>query len=236
MTFRRLATTWIATLAGCSAIAQVPEGSTSAQPLGTPPHIELYNNDVTFNQKYFRLGLRNWNASCGYSILGNHLSREVPRSEWAVSVDEVMDGDTPVVRVRAAAFQVVSKGRDGIVKTRPPIAMLTFSVKGEGEPLTARITGRTSGVNSITATLETAPAQRLLEALHNEQPIEISLTYQDDTTEVLEVRNWWDSEPNYLHQCLEHLRPAPAGVHFFTYTLDSVSGPGRGLAPPPDGK
>ncbi len=236
MNVRLHAIAWIATLVGSSAMAQAPEGS--AQPPGTSPHIMLLRNDVTFSERYFRVGSRYWTATCGYAILGNHLSPEVPRSEWAITVDEVMRGDTPIVRVRAVAFQVVSQERNGLVKERPPITALSFTLKGGGEPLIARIAGRRSGVNAINATLETAPAQRLFEAFYDAEPIEISVTYQDGAVEVLEVRNWSESEIaagfNYLHRCLENLHPAPAGAHYFIYALSS--GPGRGAVGPPDGK
>ena len=85
-------------------------------------------------------------------------------------------------------------------------------------------------MNAVTATLETAPAQRLLEAFYEARPVRISLAYQDGASEVLAVRNWSDlrqftGRNGYLHQCLEHLNTVPAGVKEVQYTLVS---PGRG--------
>lgn len=226
---RLLATTWLVALAACSGIAQAPEASTiaEAQAPGTSSHIALSRNDVTFNQEYFQLGSQYWTATCGYSILGNHLSQKVPRSEWAVSVDEMMQADAPVVRVRAAAFEVLSKERNSLVKMRPPITALTFTLQDGGEPLATRIIGQPNRINAITAMLDTAAAKRLFEAFYGAEPIEISLTYADGTLEVLEVRNWSDVESasgfNYLRRCLEFLHPAPAGAPRFIYRV--VAGP-----------
>jgi len=236
MNVRLLAAASIATLVGSSATAQAP--AVSATPAAPPPHIRLLRNDVTFNERYFQLGSHRWTAACGYAILGNHLSREVPRSEWAISIDEVLHGGRPIVLVGAVAFQVVSQGRNGLVQERPPITALSFTLKGGGEPLIAHIVGRRRSGDAIRATLETAAAQRLFEAFYYAEPIQISLTYQDGAAEVLEVRNWSDSEIaagfNYLHRCLEYLHPAPAGTHYFIYALNS--GPGRGAVSPPDGR
>jgi hypothetical protein len=233
-----IATTWLATLAGCSTMVQAPEGSATSQPPATQPPIKLSENDVFFHERVFRVGSRYWSGMCGYTIHGNHDSTQVPRPEWAISIDEFMDRDTPVVRVRAVAFEVVSKERDSPRRPRPPIKALTFTLAGEREPLTAHIVGQPSGDNAVEATLETPLAQELLEAFYDAQPIKISLTYQDDATEVLEVHAWADRRKftglnGYLHQCLQRLDPVPAGVKEVKYKLVSPgSGYGFGFESP----
>lgn len=223
------AAAWLATLAGCTGVALTSEGNATSKPPATRPPIRLSENDVLFHERVFRIGSRYWSGMCGYMIRGNYDSRQVPRPEWAISIDELMDRDTPVVRVRAVAFEVTSNGSEAPRKARSPITALTFAVEGEREPLTARIIGRPSEGNVVEAALETAPAQKLLEALYDAQSIEISVTYQDAATEVLEVRGWVDHRQftglnGYLHQCLERLDPVPAGVKELSYTLVS---PGR---------
>ncbi len=163
---------------------------------------------------------------CGYTIHGNYDARQVPRPEWAISIDELVDADTPVVRVRAAAFEVVSPERDSPRQPCPPITALTFTLEGEREPLTAHIGGRTSGDNVVEGTLETASAQGLFTAFYEARPIKISLTYPNGATELLEVRGWADRRQftglnGYLHQCMERLDPVPVGVKELRYTLVS---------------
>jgi len=226
MNVRLLGTIWLATLAGCSTV--VP---------GTPSHIRLDHNDVSFYQYRFEEEPGVWkNATCGYLIQGNSHSWQVPRSEWVISVYEVMDSNTPVVRVELAAFRVVSNDRKVAVERRPPITALTFTLKDQGNPLTATIIGQPARLSDeINATLETALAQELFKAFYRGEPVEISLTYQDGATEVLEVRNWYvasapfvidDGPPavaspigDYFHECLSSLHPAPAGVR---YTIDEL--------------
>jgi hypothetical protein len=232
---RLLATAWLATVAWCSTEVGASVESPSPEPLVTPPPITLSPNDVSFYEHIFGPEFHVWNrtATCGYQILGNSQSRRVPRPGWAISIDEVMDNDTPFVRVRGASFRVVTKDGKPSVETRPPIRALAFTLKAGGEPLITRIVGRPNADNSINGILETAPAQQLLEAFYNAQPIAVSLTYQDGATEVLEVRNWKpgasDDGFEYLPQCLKNLHPLLPGVRYFVYELGPAdpSGPIR---------
>jgi hypothetical protein len=199
----------LATLAGCSTFAQVPPGM--------PPPVRLSVNDVYFDSHEFKVGTQTWNGMCGYTIQGNYRSGEVPRPEWAINIDEVVEDGTPVVRVRAGAFEVVSRGRDAPRKPRPPITAISFMFKGERAPLAAPIVAGTDQADTVEARLAAGPGQKLLEAIYDTQPIFVSLSYADGARDALEVRSWSDHEifwgPNgYLHQCLEHLRPVPAGV------------------------
>jgi len=180
-------------------------------------------------------------------IQGNSYSWRVPRPEWVISVYEVMDKDTPVVRVEAAAFRVLSNDRKAPVEPHPPIIALTFTPKGRGEPMTANIIGQPNRMSGeINATLETAPAQRLFKAFSWGDPIEISLTYQDGATDMLEVRNWYVAtdfsyyvdkgrsyldrgpEGDYFHECLKSLRPGPAGVRYVVNELGPLPLTGNG--------
>jgi len=226
---RALATAWIATLAGCTSLGPAPGQGTVSQPPSTQPRVSLSRNDVLFRERVFSVGSRYWSGMCGFTIHGNYDSGQVPRPEWTISIEELMDGDTPVVRVRAARFEVMSKEGNHARKPSAPITALTFAREGEREPLIGHIVGPPSRTNAITATLETAAGQRLLEAFYDARPVTISLTYQDGATEALEVRNWSDLRQftglnGYLHQCLEHLNPVPPGAREVTYTLVS---PGR---------
>ncbi len=223
----------VLSFAGCSTMMQAPAGSATSQPPSTQSPIKLSGNDVVFHERVFSVGSRYWSGMCGYTIHGNYDSRRVPRPEWAISIDELVDGDAPVVRVSAVAFEVVSRERDSSRQLRPPITALTFTLEGEREPLTADIGGRTSGDNVVEATLETAAAQGLFAALYEARPIKISLTYQNGMTDLLEVRSWADRRQftglnGYLHQCLERLDPVPAGVKELRYKLVS-SGRGYGF-------
>jgi hypothetical protein len=134
MKIRLVAAAWLATLAGCTTV--VP---------GTPIHTRLSEGDVSFYEYSFVEKPRTWeNATCGFIIQGNSNSWQVPRPEWTISVYEVMDNDTPVVRVEAAAVRVLSNDRKAPVEPRAPITGLVFTPKGRGQPLTAHIIGEPS--------------------------------------------------------------------------------------------
>jgi hypothetical protein len=236
MNIRLIATASLAALAGCSTVAP-----------GTPSHTRLSPFDVSFYGYSFEEKPHIWNnATCGFLIRGNHYSWQVPRPEWTISVYEVMDNATPVVRVEAAAFRALTGDRKAPVEPRAPITALAFTLGGHGEPLTADIVGAPSGPSGeINATLETVPAQALFKAFSLGEPVEISLTYQDGATDVLEVRNWYvatsfyypgqvysDHGPRdgYFLECLRSLRPAPAGVRYVVNELGPLPPPGAGIA------
>ena len=231
----------LAALAGCTTVLP-----------GTPPRTRLSQGDVSFYEYRFEERPQVWNnATCGFMIQGNSNSWQVPRPEWAISVYEVMDKDTPVVRVEAATFRVVSNDRKAPVEPRAPITALVFTPKGRGEPLTANISGEPSTLSGeINATLDTAPAQGLFKALSWGEPVEISLTYQDGATDMLEVRNWYvarglswyvdQGRPyldhvvigDYFHDCLKSLRPGPAGARYVMEQLGPLLGAIGWWAPP----
>lgn len=232
MDIRPIAIVSLAALAGCSAV--VP-----GAPPETPSRTRLSQDDVSFYEYSFEEKPRIWNnATCGFLIQGNSDSWHVPSPGWTLSVYEVMDNGTPVVRVEAAAFRVLSHDQKAPVEPRAPITALAFTLKGRGEQLTANITGEPSRLSGeITATLETAPAQGLFKALSRGDPVEISLTYQDGATDVLQVRNWYVARGyyyfvdkgrgylergpigDYFHDCLKSLRPGPAGVRYVVNQL-----------------
>jgi len=210
-------------VAACSTVQPAPAENAPSQALS------LSRNDVLFHERVFSVGPRYWSGMCGFAIHGNYDSRQVPRPEWAISIDEVMDRGAPVVRIHAAKFEVVSGGWDSPRKPLAPITALAFTFEGEQELPAAQIVAEGGKTNAITATLETAPGEKLLYAFYDTRPVRISLTYQDGTSEVLNVRNWSDLRQftglnGYLHQCLEHLNTVPEGVKETEYTLVS---PGR---------
>ena len=191
--------------------------------------VTLSRNDVLFHERVFSVGSKYWSGMCGFAIHGNYDSRQVPRPEWEISIDELMDRDAPVVRIHAAKFEVVSGGWDSPRKPLAPVTALVFTFEGEPELPAAHIVAEGGTPNAIAATLETAPGEKLLDAFYDAQPVRISLTYQDGASEVLNVRNWSDlrqftGRNGYLHQCLQHLNTVPDGVKETEYTLVS---PGR---------
>jgi hypothetical protein len=216
MHLRPLATVWIATLAGCSSLAQAHSA------------IEVSPHDVAVYSHSGLVGSRYRNATCGYTILANHSSRQFPRPEWAIDVYEVMDDDTPVFRVTASAFRVVSKNRNAAVEARAPITALSFTLQGHGAPLTADIKHSGGPGGGINATLEPVAALELLQALYRGYAIEISAELQDGTTDVLEVHNWSsanvDWKLGYFQDCVYQLSPVQAGVRYYLYEF--VFGPG----------
>jgi hypothetical protein len=231
MNSRFLATVWIATLSGCSTTVQAPEES--AGQASSPVHlvIAVSPHDLAFYSHSGLIESRYRNATCGYTILANHSARQFPRPEWAISVYEVIDKDAPAVRVEAAAFRVTSRDRQAPVEARAPITALTFTLKGTGTTLVANIVQSNGPSGGINAMLQTAPAQVLMKALYYGYPVEISLTHQDDTTDLLEVRNWSspsvDWKLGYFQQCMYDLYPVQAGARYFLYEL--VYGPAGGV-------
>ena len=202
----------------------------------TPQSISISGNDVSFYQYSFQQNSRFLNASCGFLIHGNSYHWEVPRPEWVINVSEAVDHGKPVVRVDAATFRVLSDDAKAPVETRPPITAVSFSFKGRSEPLAVSIVGQPKMPSGqVTGTLQTAPAQLLFAALYHGDPVTIWLAYQDGTSEVLEVHKWWvakvfdpptgmwyQTEGNYVQDCLQSLEAAPAGTQFVIYQLGPI--------------
>jgi hypothetical protein len=180
--------------------------------------IQLSPNDVAFTWQLTKSGVKYKSTLCGFRILGNHLSRDLPRSEWDLNIDQVIVDDMRIAGISAGAFQVLSNERKKDRTPRPPIVALSFAFAGEPQPVPARIVGAPNADNAIRAMLETQPATRLFAALYSAQPIMISLSYQDGSSDVLQVQGWQDrskfaGEKNgYLQQCMHDLGPSPAAA------------------------
>jgi hypothetical protein len=69
--------------------------------------IKLNMSDVYFQFRPMPKG----SAMCGYSILGNHTSRDDPKIEWDINVDEIVQGDNRLVGVSVGTFDVKGKTR-----------------------------------------------------------------------------------------------------------------------------
>ena len=195
MTIRRPLAALVLAAAAVTTLAQTP--------------IRLKEEDVYFNYSPVH-GKR---GMCGFQIRGNQSSREVPRPEWDLNIDEIVAGEQRVAGISAGAFEVVSQDRKAPRRPRAPIVALSFTIKGDEQIITAQIVGRPNPVNGIRAMLDEAPARRLFKALYNAELITISLRYQDETGDVLQVRNWRDrrqlggEKNNYFDECLNGFRP-----------------------------
>ncbi|HLY52124.1 MAG TPA: hypothetical protein VKQ31_03855 [Steroidobacteraceae bacterium] len=224
MNVRLLVAASLVPLGACSTTVPAPEANPAAQPPGTRSPVELSGNDISFTSKWFWAANRHWSGMCGVWIRGNHGPYNVPRPIWIIGIEELMGADAPVVGVRAAALELLSGSS---LEARPPIVALSFTLDGGSESLAARIVGRPGRNNAIAATLEAAPGHRLLDAFYDGRWVGISLSYEDGSTETLQVNpqghgHFWNSAPSaHLHECLKNLRPIPAGVRM-TYSIHSA--------------
>ena len=128
---------------------------------------------------------RDVKAIRGLSHSGNHRNSANPRVEWDINIDAIHADTGWVSGVSAGAFDVVGKER----KHKPPIVNLIFSVQGDPQSIPARIVGLPNADNAIKALVETEPANRLFAGLTgDEHLVTITLTYQDNTIDVLQIR------------------------------------------------
>jgi hypothetical protein len=169
----------------------------------------LDDDDVYFTYRPVAGG----NGMCGFQIRGNHMSRKVPRPEWDINIDQIVAGGTRVVGVSAGAFEVTSNDKTIMRNSRPPIAQLSFTVKDDIQAIDAKLVGTPNTANAIRGVIDNEPATRLFEAFKTRKLITISLTYQDGTNDVLQVRGWNDSRKfgsgknNFFEECLRGIAP-----------------------------
>jgi len=170
----------------------------------------LDDDDVYFTYRPVAGG----NGMCGFQIRGIHMSRKVPRPEWDINIDEIVAGDTRVVGISAGAFDVTSNDKAIMRNSRPPIAVLSFTVKGDIQPINTKLVGTPNTANAIRGVIDSEPAMRLFEAFKTRKLITISLTYQDGTNNVLQVRGWNDlrkfgdgAKNNFFDECLRGIAP-----------------------------
>jgi hypothetical protein len=150
---------------------------------------------------------------CGYNIRGNHRNSANPRVEWDINIDAIHADTGWVSGISAGAFDVVGKERT----PKPPIVALTFSVNGDPQLIPARIVGLPNADNAIKALVETEPADRLFAGLTgDEHLVTITLKYQDDTIDVLQIRGFSDGtyggKNSAFSNCLRGYTKAIHGV------------------------
>jgi hypothetical protein len=169
----------------------------------------LDDDDVYFTYRPVAKG----SGMCGFQIRGNHMSRKVPRPEWDINIDQIVAGDTRVAGVSAGAFDVTSNDKTIMRNPRPPISLLSFTVKGDVQPINTKLVGTPNSANAIRGVIDSEPATRLFEAFRARELITISLTYQDGTTDTLQVRGWNDlrkfggGKNNFFDECLRGIAP-----------------------------
>jgi hypothetical protein len=95
--------------------------------------VKLLQSDIYFQWRPAPKG----SAMCGYSVQGNHLSRDNPKIEWDINIDEIVQGSNRAIGVSAGTFTVEDKKR----VPRPPIAELSFTTQDDPNPVEARLMG-----------------------------------------------------------------------------------------------
>jgi hypothetical protein len=89
-------------------------------------------------------------------------------------------------------------------KPRPPIVDLSFSIKGDPQPIPAQIVGAPNADNAIKAVLEPDPASRLFSALSEYSHIvTIALTYKDSSSDVLQDTGVSRRDNRREEQCIQ---------------------------------
>ena len=76
-------------------------------------------------------------GTCGFMIIGNHLSKKNPRVEWNINIDEVYKGEERSVVVIANTFDVA----DGARVPRSPVTEIGFAFEGAAEPVALGMSG-----------------------------------------------------------------------------------------------
>jgi len=169
----------------------------------------LSDSDLYFQYRPVQGGA----GMCGFQIRGNHRSGRTPRPEWDINIDELVAGGTRIAGISAGAFEVTSNHRKIARKPRAPISALSFALPGDNQPIVATIVGAPNEANAVRAMMEAEPALRLFIALRSGRLITISLTYQDGTGDVLQIRGMSDmrkfggGQNNYFDECLRGLAP-----------------------------
>jgi hypothetical protein len=147
-------------------------------------------------------------GTCGFMIIGNHLSRKSPKVEWGINIDEVFRGDEKSVHVTASSFDVA----DGARTPRSPVKTISFVVDGTADPIVPEMAAEPDEDNGATGTIDLAHAQPLFDALSdNVKWVTITLTYADGTGDVLKARGFHDrlhsGSSSPLNMCLQGKKP-----------------------------
>ena len=172
--------------------------------------IKLNMSDVYFQFRPMPKG----SAMCGYSILGNHTSRDDPKIEWDINVDEIVQGDNRLVGVSVGTFDVKGKTRT----PRSPVTQVSFTTQDDSEPLAAQIVGAPNKDNGVRGTLDLVRAKKLFDAFSNDRQIAATLVYADGTSDLLkfegfrDLRKFGGGKNSPFEECLRGMTP---GVNKF---------------------
>jgi hypothetical protein len=166
--------------------------------------IKLNMSDIYFQWRPLPKG----SAMCGYSILGNHLSRNNPKTEWDINIDEIVQGDNRAIGVSAGTFTVQDKKRT----PRPPITEISFATQDDPVPVEARLLG-TNAYNDIRAALDFDRGTNLIHSISEDRQIVATLKYGDGTIDILKFEGFRDTRKfgggknSPFEECLRGLTP-----------------------------
>ena len=166
--------------------------------------IKLNMSDIYFQWRPLPKG----SAMCGYSILGNHLSRDNPKTEWDINIDEIVQGDNRAIGVSAGTFTVQDKKRT----PRPPITEISFTTQDDPVPVEARLIG-TNAYNDIRAALDFDRGTNLIHSISEDRQIVATLKYGDGTIDILKFEGFRDTRKfgggknSPFEECLRGLTP-----------------------------
>ncbi len=127
---------------------------------------------------------------CGFSITANHVSREDPKVEWDVNVDEIIQGDTKVVGVSAGTFNVAAHKRT----PRSVITGLEFSADGLSDPVPIQIVGSPNPDNAVRGVIDMARSAALFDALGGPGYVTVSFRYADGTADAVRLHGHRDQD------------------------------------------
>jgi hypothetical protein len=167
--------------------------------------VKLIMSDVYFQWKPMPKG----SALCGYSILGNHLSRDNPKLEWDINIDEIVQGSNRVVGVSAGTFTVKDKTRTA----RAPITELTFNTEDDPDPFDVRLMGTPNADNGVRGVLDLDRAAKLLKTISDDRQIVATLKYGDGTSDILKFAGYRDARKfgggknSRFEECLRGMTP-----------------------------
>ena len=147
--------------------------------------VRLYQSDIYFQWRAAPKG----SAMCGYSVLGNHLSRDNPKIEWDINIDEIVQGENKAIGVSAGTFTVQDKKRS----PRPPITELSFTTQDDPIPVEARLIGTPNAYNGIRAALDLDRGAKLIHSISEDRQITATLKYGDGTSDILKFEGFRDN-------------------------------------------
>jgi hypothetical protein len=167
--------------------------------------VKLLQSDIYFQWRPAPKG----SAMCGYSVLGNHLSHDNPKTEWDINIDEIVQGSNRAIGVSAGTFTVEDKKR----VPRPPITELSFTTQDDPNPVEARLIGSPNAYNGIRAALDLERGATLMRSISEDRWIVATLKYGDGTTDLLKFEGFRDNRKfgggknSPLEECLRGRTP-----------------------------